>query len=120
MKKTVIALSLMFVASGALADDVIPHATNKTVEGAQSGADTAKEKLHKTENRISEQKSHAQHKMKDGGASTSDKVKESSQKGWNRTKEGSEKAWDSTKEGSKKAWDSTKEGASSLKKKVTE
>lgn len=106
MKKTAIALSLLFVATGAMAQGEMQHATDETVQAAHAGADTAKEKLHQTEHRTQEQMS----KAKSDG-STTDKMKQDSEKAWNNTKEGSEKAWDKTKQGSEKAWNGTKEGS---------
>ena len=137
MKKTIIAMSLMWVATGAMAQGEMQHATNETVQAAHAGADTAKEKLHKTEHRTQEQinKAHsdgsaidtmkqdgekAWNRTKEGSEKAWDKTKQGSEKAWNGTKEGSKKAWDATKDGSAKAWDKTKAGAEDLKKNVSE
>lgn len=120
MKKSIIALSLVLFASSGWAAGTLTHATDSTVENAQAGANTAKEKLHQAEHRGSELKTKAQNKAENGGNTTGDKIQEGSQKAWNKTKETTEKGWDSTKEASQKGWDKTKEGASDLKKKVTE
>lgn len=106
MKKTVIAMSLLMVSAGALAQGEIQHATDETVQAAHAGADTAKEKLHQTEHRTQEQINKA-----NGDGSVTDNMKQDGQKAWNHTKEGSEKAWDKTKQGSEKAWNGTKEGS---------
>jgi hypothetical protein len=106
MKKTAIAMSLLFIATGAMAQGEIQHATDDTVQAAHAGADTAKEKLHQTEHRTQEQMDKAK-----SDCSATDKMKQDGQKAWNQTKEGSEKAWDKTKQGSEKAWNGTKEGS---------
>ncbi|MBB1199798.1 hypothetical protein EGM70_05720 [Enterobacteriaceae bacterium 89] len=137
MKKTAIALSLLFITTGAMAQGEIQHATDDTVAAAHAGADTAKEKLHQTEHRTQEQihKAHsdgsttdkmkqdgekAWNHTKEGSEKAWDKTKQGSEKAWNGTKEGSKKAWDATKDGSQKAWDKTKAGAEDLKKSVSE
>lgn len=137
MKKTIIAMSLLFVATGAMAQGEMQHATDETVQAAHAGADTAKEKLHQTEHRTQEHINKAKsdgsttdnmkqdgekawNRTKEGSEKAWDKTKQGSEKAWNSTKEGSQKAWDATKEGSSKAWDKTKAGAEDLKKSVSE
>ena len=115
MKKTIIAVSALLLASSAFA--ATTHATDETVANAQAGANTAKEKL---QHQGEEQQLKAKHAVQGKSDSTSSKVSEGAQKGWNKTKEGTEKGWDATKEGANKGWNKTKEGASDLKKKVTE
>ena len=118
MKKTIIAVSALLLASSAFA--ATTHATDETVANAQAGANTAKEKLHQAQHEGEEQQLKAKHAVQGKSDSTSSKVSEGAQKGWNKTKEGTEKGWDATKEGANKGWNKTKEGASDLKKKVTE
>ncbi|MGY3101910.1 opacity protein-like surface antigen [Ewingella americana] len=51
MKKAIIALSAILLASPVFAADTVSHATDETVAEAHKGADTAKEKLHKEQNK---------------------------------------------------------------------
>lgn len=117
MKKTIIALSAILLATSAFAGT---HATDETVANAQAGANTAKEKLHEAQHAGAEQKLKAEHAAEGKSDSLGSKVSEGSQKAWHETKEGTEKGWDATKEGAQKGWNSTKEGASEMKKKVTD
>jgi len=118
MKKTMIALSALLLASPVFA--ATTHATDDTVAAAHEGANTAKEKLHKTQHEGEEMKLKAKHAAEGKSDSVGSKVSEGSQKAWNKTKEGTEKGWDATKEGAEKGVNATKEGAETLKKKVTE
>ena len=95
MKKTIIALSALLLASPVFAATT----TDNTVAEAHKGADTAKEKLHKSQNEGAELKLKAKHAAEGESNSTSSKVSEGSQKAWNKTKEGTEKGWDKTKQG---------------------
>ncbi|GAB3408892.1 hypothetical protein VRB95_15875 [Erwinia aphidicola] len=104
MKNTIIALSALLLASPVFAATV----TDNTVAEAHKGADTAKEKLHKTQHEGSEMKLKAKHAAEGESNSTSSKISEGTQKGWDKTKEGTEKGWDKTKQ-----------GAEELKNKVT-
>lgn len=108
MKNTIIALSALLLASPVFANTV-NQATDATVLEAHKGADTAKEKLHQTEDKGAELKLKAKHAAEGNSNSTSSKISEGSQKAWHKTKEGTEKTWDKTKQ-----------GAESLKNKVTE
>ena len=112
MKKTIIALSAVLLASPVFA--ATTHATDDTVAAANANANEAKQKLHEEQNL--KQKHAAEGKSESLGS----KVSEDSQKAWHKTKEGTEKGWDATKEGAEKGWNKTKEGASELEKKVTE
>lgn len=118
MKKTIMALSALLLASPVFA--ATTHATDDTVAAAHEGANTAKEKLHQTQNQGKELKLKSQHAAEGKSNTLSSKTSEGTQKAWNKTKEGTEKGWDATKEGTEKGWNKTKEGASELKKKVTE
>jgi len=109
MKKAIFALSAILLASPVFADDATTHASNEVVAKAHEGADTAKEKLHKAENKGDELKLKAKHTAEGKKDSTGSKVSEGTQKAWHKTKEGSEKAWDKTKQ-----------GAEDLKNKVAE
>ncbi|WP_380183489.1 hypothetical protein [Kalamiella sp. sgz302252] len=117
MKKTIIALSALLLASPIFA---ATHATDDTVAAANEGANTAKEKLHQAQDQGKELKLKSEHAAEGKSNSTSSKVSEGTQKAWHNTKEGTEKGWDATKEGTQKGWNKTKEGASDLKKKVTD
>jgi len=121
MKKTIIALSAVLLASPVFA--ATTHATDDTVAAANANANEAKQKLHEEQNKGEElklkQKHAAEGKSESLGSKVS-KVSEDSQKAWHKTKEGTEKGWDATKEGAEKGWNKTKEGASELEKKVTE
>jgi len=118
MKKTIIAVSALLMASSAFA--ATTHATDETVANAQAGANTAKEKLHQAQNDGKEQQLKAKHAAEGKSDNLSSKASEGTQKAWNNTKEGTEKGWDATKEGATKGWNKTKEGANDLKKKATE
>jgi hypothetical protein len=113
MKKSIIALSALLLASPVFAadtaTDTAAHASNEVVAEAHKGADTAKEKLHESQDKGEELKLKAKHAAEGKSDSVGSKVSE-----------GSQKAWHSTKQGSEKAWDKTKQGAESLKNKVTE
>jgi len=109
MKKAILALSAILLASPVFAADTTTHLSNEAVAEAHKGADTAKEKLHQAENKGEELKLKAKHAAKGESNTTTSKVKEGSQKAWHKTKEGSEKAWDKTKQ-----------GAEAVKNKVTE
>jgi len=108
MKNVMIALSALLLASPVFADTT-SHATDATIQKAHEGADTAKEKLHQTEDKGAELKLKAKHTVEGKSDSTSSKVSEGTQKTWHKTKEGAEKAWDKTKQGTE-----------SLKNKVTD
>ncbi|WP_252145782.1 hypothetical protein [Yokenella regensburgei] len=110
MKTTMIALSALLMASPVFAATTT-HATDDTVAAANAGANTAKEKLHQTQNQGEELKLKSKHAAEGKSDSLSSQVSEGSQKAWNKTKEGTEKGWDATKEGTEKGWDATKEGA---------
>ncbi|MDI3361699.1 hypothetical protein QQF21_13220 [Lelliottia sp. V89_10] len=118
MKKTIIALSALLLASPVFA--ATTHATDDTVAAAKANANDAKQKLHEEQNKGEELKLKNQHAAEGKSQSFGSKVSEDSQKAWHKTKEGTEKGWDATKEGTEKGWNKTKEGASSLEKKVTE
>lgn len=112
MKKTIIALSAVLLASPVFA--ATTHATDDTV------ANEAKQKLHEEQNKGEELKLKQKHAAEGKSESFGSKVSEDSQKVWHKTKEGTEKGWDATKEGAENGWNKTKEGASELEKKVTE
>ena len=118
MKKTIIALSAILLASPVIA--ATTHATDNDVAAAHENANTAKEKLHQAQNQGEEQKLKSKHAAEGKQDDLSSKVSESSQKAWNTTKEGTEKGWNATKEGTEKGWNKTKEGAASVEKKVSE
>ncbi|WP_392587719.1 hypothetical protein AB3M75_02920 [Serratia ureilytica] len=109
MKKSIIALSALLLASPVFAaetaTDTAAHASNEVVAEAH----TAKEKLHQSQDKGEELKLKAKHAAEGKSDSVGSKVSE-----------GSQKAWHSTKQGTEKAWDKTKQGAESLKNKVTE
>lgn len=113
MKKSIIALSALLLASPVFAaetaTDTAAHASNEVVAEANKGADTAKEKLHQSQDKGEELKLKAKHAAEGKSDSVGSKVSE-----------GSQKAWHSTKQGTEKAWDKTKQGAESLKNKATE
>ncbi|UBX45913.1 hypothetical protein LD024_05980 [Citrobacter werkmanii] len=118
MKKTIIALSAILLASPVIATTT--HATDNDVAAAHENANTAKEKLHQAQNQGEEQKLKAKHAAEGKQDDLSSKVSEGSQKAWNDTKEGTEKGWNATKEGAEKGWNKTKEGAASVEKKISE
>ena len=118
MKKTIIALSAVLLASPVFA--ATTHATDDTVAAANANANEAKQKLHEEQNKGEELKLKQQHAAEGKSESFGSKVSEDSQKAWHKAKEGTEKGWDATKEGAEKGWNKTKEGASELEKKVTE
>ncbi|WP_336221925.1 hypothetical protein [Citrobacter amalonaticus] len=107
MKKTIIALSAILLASPVIA--ATTHATDNDVVAAHENANTAKEKLHQAQNQGEEQKLKAKHVAEGKQDDLSSKVSE-----------GSQKAWNTTKEGTEKAWNTTKEGAAAVEKKVSE
>lgn len=110
MKKSIIALSALLLASPVFAAETATntaaHASNEVVAEAHKGADTAKEKLHQSQDKGEELKLKAKHAAEGKSDSVGSKVSE-----------GSQKAWHSTKQGTEKAWDKTKQGAESLKTK---
>lgn len=106
MKKSIIALSALLLASPVFAADT--YTTDATVAGVHKSADTAKEKLHQAQDQGSEMKLKANHAAQGKSNTTSSKVSEATQKGWHKTRQGSEKAWDKTKEGTKKTWNKAK------------
>lgn len=140
MKKTIIALSTLLLASPVFA--ATTHATDETVAAAQANANTAKEKLHQAQHQGEEQKLKSEHavegkrdsvgsQVSEGAQKTWHKTKEGTEKGWNATKEGaqegwnktkevSQKGWDATKKGAQEGWDKTRQGASELQQKVSE
>lgn len=118
MKKSIIALSALLLASPVFA--ATTHATDDTVATAHEGANTAKEKLHQTQNQGEELKLKSEHAAEGKSHNLSSRASEGTQKAWHKTKEGTEKGWDATKEGTEKGWNKTKEGASELKNKVSE
>ncbi|ENO7812548.1 hypothetical protein ACB524_004389 [Salmonella enterica] len=118
MKKTMIALSALLLASPVFAANT--HATDNDVAAAHENANTAKEKLHQAQNQGEEMKLKSEHAAEGKSDSFGSKVSEDSQKAWHKTKEGTEKGWNATKEGAEKGWNKTKEGAAELKKKVSE
>lgn len=107
MKKTIIALSAVLLASPVFA--ATTHATDDTVAAAKANANDAKQKLHEEQNKGEELKLKQKHAAEGKTENLGSKVSEDSQKAWHKTKEGTEKGWDATKE-----------GASELEKKVTE
>ncbi|MGE9551117.1 hypothetical protein ACQPT2_07865 [Erwinia amylovora] len=109
MKNVIIALSALLLASPVFAADTASQATDATVLQAHKGADTAKEKLHQTQDEGAELKLKAKHAAEGKSDSTGSKVSEGTQKAWHKTKEGTEKTWDKTKQ-----------GAESLKNKATD
>ena len=111
MKKAMIALSAILVASPVFAATTTP-ATDDTVAAAHENANTAKEKLHQAQNQGEEMKLKSKHAAEGKSDSVGSQISEGTQKTWNKTKEGAEKGWDKTKEGTEKGWNATKEGAS--------
>ncbi|CAI0818582.1 hypothetical protein V2T44_14050 [Serratia ficaria] len=109
MKKAIFALSALLLAAPAFAATTAAQAGNEVVAEAHKGADTAKEKLHQTQDQGEELKLKAKHAAEGKSDTAGSKVTE-----------GSQKAWHSTKQGTEKAWDKTKQGAESLKNKVSE
>jgi hypothetical protein len=109
MKKSIFALSALLLASPVFAATTVTQVSDEAVAQAHKGADTAKEKLHQTQDKGAELKLKAKHAAEGKSDSTGSKVSE-----------GTQKAWHSTKQGTEKAWDKTKQGAESLKNKVTE
>ncbi|CAH6660936.1 hypothetical protein FBBNIHIM_17660 [Pseudocitrobacter vendiensis] len=88
MKKTMIALSALLLASPVFA--ATTHATDDTVAAAHENANTAKEKLHQAQHEGEELKLKSKHAAEGKADSTGSKVSEGSQKAWNKTKEGAE------------------------------
>lgn len=110
MKKTILALSALLLASPVFAaTTTTSSATDDTVAQANKGADTAKEKLHQAQDKGSELKLKSKHVAEGKANSTGSKMSE-----------GTQKAWHSTKQGTEKTWDKTKQGATDLKNKVTD
>ncbi|CAI1017154.1 hypothetical protein [Serratia entomophila] len=109
MKKSIFALSALLLASPVFAATTATQVSDEAVAQAHKGADTAKEKLHQTQDKGEELKLKAKHAAEGKSDTTGSKVTE-----------GTQKAWHSTKQGTEKAWDKTKQGAESLKNKVTE
>ncbi|WP_418162392.1 hypothetical protein [Pantoea vagans] len=95
MKKSIIALSAILLASPVFAATT----TDNTVAEAHKGADNAKEKLHQTQNEGKELKLKSEHAAEGKSHTTGSKITEGAQKGWHKTKEGTEKGWDKTKQG---------------------
>ncbi|WP_205959339.1 hypothetical protein [Pantoea stewartii] len=95
MKKAIIALSAVLLASPVFAATT----TDETVAEAHKGADTAKEKLHQTQHKGQELKLKSEHAAEGKSNATSSIISEGAQKGWHKTKEGTEKGWDKTKQG---------------------
>ena len=118
MKKTIIALSAVLLASPVFA--ATTHATDDTVATANAHASTAKQKLHEEQNKGEELKLKQKHAAEGKSDSFGSKVSEDSQKAWHKTKEGTEKGWDVTKASAEKGWNKAKEGAAELEKNVTE
>lgn len=118
MKKTIIALSALLLATPVFA--ATTHATDDTVATANENANNAKQKLHEEQHKGEQLKLKSEHAAEGKSESFGSKVSEDSQKAWHKTKEGTEKGWDATKEGTEKGWNKTKEGAAELEKKVTE
>lgn len=108
MKKSIFALSALLLASPVFAATTT-QASDEVVAQAHKGADTAKEKLHQTQDKGDELKLKAKHTAEGKSDTTGSKVTE-----------GTQKAWHSTKQGTEKAWDKTKQETESLKNKVTE
>ncbi|CAI1775594.1 hypothetical protein [Serratia liquefaciens] len=108
MKKSIFALSALLLASPVFAATTT-QASDEVVAQAHKGADTAKEKLHQTQDKGDELKLKAKHAAEGKSDTTGSKVTE-----------GTQKAWHSTKQGTEKAWDKTKQEMESLKNKVTE
>ena len=106
MKKTIVALSALFLAAPVFAN-TMTHATDETVAEAHKGANTAKEGLHQAQNKGEELKLKSQHAAEGKSDTMGSKVSEKSQETWHKTKEGTEKGWNSTKEGAEKGWDKT-------------
>lgn len=112
MKHKMIILSAILASSAAFADTTnttgTPHASDDAVAQAHKHADTAKEKLHQSQNEGRQLRLKSEHAAEGKANSTGSKISE-----------GSQKAWHSTKEGTEKAWDKTKQGSEDLKNKVT-
>ncbi len=109
MKKTILALSALLLASPVFAaTTTMGSATDETVAQANKGADTAKEKLHHAQDKGSELKLKSKHAAEGKANTTGSKMSE-----------GTQKAWHSTKQGTEKTWDATKQGATDLKNKAT-
>ncbi|CAI0854629.1 hypothetical protein [Serratia liquefaciens] len=108
MKKSIFALSALLLASPVFAATTT-QASDEVVAQAHKGADTAKEKLHQTQDKGDELKLKAKHAAEGKSDTTGSKVTE-----------GTQKAWHSTKQGTEKAWDKTKQETESLKNKVTD
>ena len=86
MKKTMIALSALLLASPVFAATT----TDNTVAEAHKGADTAKEKLHQSQHQGEELKLKSKNAAEGKSNATSSKIEEGAQKNWNKTKEGAE------------------------------
>jgi len=108
MKKTILALSALLLASPVFAATTATQATADTVAQANKGADTAKEKLHHAQDKGAELKLKSKHAAEGKAGTTGSKMSE-----------GTQKAWHSTKQGTEKTWDKTKQGAEDLKNKAT-
>jgi len=108
MKKTILALSALLLASPVFAATTATQATDDTVAQANKGADTAKEKLHHAQDKGAELKLKSKHAAEGKAGTTGSKMSE-----------GTQKAWHSTKQGTEKTWDKTKQGAEDLKNKAT-
>ena len=84
MKKSIIALSALLLASPVFAaetaTDTAAHASNEVVAEAHKGADTAKEKLHQSQDKGEELKLKAKHAAEGKSDSVGSKVSEGSQK----------------------------------------
>jgi hypothetical protein len=95
MKKTIIALTAVLLASPVFAATT----TDNSVAEAHKGADTAKEKLHQAQDQGNEMKLKSQHAAEGKSDATSSKISEGTQKTWHKAKQGTEKGWDKTKQG---------------------
>ncbi|MSE18909.1 hypothetical protein GKC49_28565, partial [Pantoea agglomerans] len=80
MKKSIIALSAILLASPVFAATT----TDNTVAEAHKGADTAKEKLHQTQNEGKELKLKSEHAAEGKSDTTGSKITEGTQKNCNR------------------------------------
>ena len=84
MKKSIIALSALLLASPVFAaetaTDTAAHASNEVVAEAHKGADTAKEKLHQSQDKGEELKLKAKHAAEGKSDSVGSKVSEGSQR----------------------------------------
>ena len=82
MKKTLIALSALLLASPVFA--ATTHATDNDVAAAHENANTAEEKLHQAQNQSEEQKLKAEHRAEGKQDNISSKVSEGSQETWHK------------------------------------